>query len=102
MPPLDGQVVLITGCARLKGLGRGMALAFARAGADLAITDVDPSGTRNVGEYGEEEAQAGWKGLESLATEIEQLGRRALTLLGDVSVKADANRMVQQTLEHYG
>ena len=102
MAALDAQVVLITGCARYKGLGRGMALAFARAGADLAITDISPGGTRNVGEAGEAEQRIGWKGLESLAGEIEQLGRRAVALHGDVSRKADADRMVQQTLEAYG
>ena len=102
MDGLDGKIALITGCGRIKGIGRGIALAFAREGADLAITDIAPSGTRNVLEAGEDEARAGWKGLESLAAEIEQLGRRALQLVGDVSQKADAERMVQQTLEHYG
>ena len=102
MGSLDGKIALITGCARYRGLGRGMALAFARAGADLALTDVEASGTRNVGEAGEDEARVGWRGLESLAEEIGGLGRRALTLVGDVSQKADAERMVQQTLDHYG
>ena len=66
MAALDGKIVLITGCARYKGLGRGMALAFAQAGADLALTDVEAGGTRNVGEAGEDEARVGWRGLESL------------------------------------
>jgi NAD(P)-dependent dehydrogenase (short-subunit alcohol dehydrogenase family) len=102
MAALDGKVVLITGCARYRGLGRGMALAFAQAGADLALTDVEAGGTRNVGEAGEDEARVGWRGLESLAAEIAALGRRALTLVGDVSQRADAERLVQQTLDHYG
>jgi NAD(P)-dependent dehydrogenase (short-subunit alcohol dehydrogenase family) len=102
MAALDGKIVLITGCARYKGLGRGMALAFARAGADLALTDLEAGGTRNVGEAGEDEAQVGWHGLESLAAEIAALGRRALTLVGDVSQRSDAERLVQQTLERYG
>jgi NAD(P)-dependent dehydrogenase (short-subunit alcohol dehydrogenase family) len=102
MGQLDGQIALITGCGRLKGLGRGMALAFARAGADLAITDVAPDGTRNVGEFGIDEERVGWRGLPSLTEEIEGLGRRALPLLGDVSQKADADRMVRETLDRYG
>jgi len=99
---LDDKIALITGCGRIKGIGRGIALAFAREGADLAITDVAPVGTRNVRESGEDEARADWKGLESLAAEIEQLGRGVLTLMGDVSQKADAERMVQQTIDHFG
>src|SRR5438067_7385473 len=71
MGMLDGQVALITGCARVKGFGR--------EGADLAVTDVAPEGTRNVGERGEEEL-VGWRGLESLAAELEQLGRGDPTL----------------------
>ena len=102
MSSLDGQVALVTGCGRVKGIGRATALALAGAGADLAITDVAPVGTRNVREAGEEEARLGWKGLESLAAEIEQLGRRVLPLIGDVSVKADAERMVRETIERFG
>jgi len=32
--------VLITGCGRARGIGRGIALAFAEAGADVVATDV--------------------------------------------------------------
>jgi NAD(P)-dependent dehydrogenase (short-subunit alcohol dehydrogenase family) len=45
--PLDGKVAIVTGCGRLKGLGRAIALALAEAGADLVVTDVALSGTRN-------------------------------------------------------
>lgn len=102
MGQLDGQVALITGCARLKGIGRGIALAFAQAGADVAVTDISPTGTRNVKEAGEVEIEAGWQGLTSLVAEVEALGRRALPLYGDVSVKSDADRMVQAAIEHFG
>jgi NAD(P)-dependent dehydrogenase (short-subunit alcohol dehydrogenase family) len=46
----DGKVVLITGCARARGMGRAMAVAFARAGADIVATDVVAGGTRNENE----------------------------------------------------
>ena len=77
-------------------------LAFARAGADVAATDIAVGGTRNENEEGLEEIRQGWKGLESLAAEVQGLGRRALTLVGDVSRAADAERFVAEALARFG
>jgi 3-oxoacyl-[acyl-carrier protein] reductase len=102
MSEFEGKTVLITGCARARGMGRAIAVAFARAGADVVATDVVSGGTRNDNEAGVEEVRLGWKGLESLATEIEGLGRRIVTLVGDVSRAADADRMVAEALGRFG
>ncbi|PYN92079.1 MAG: short-chain dehydrogenase, partial [Candidatus Rokuibacteriota bacterium] len=102
MSEFDGKVVLITGCARARGIGRAIAGAFARAGADIVATDIATGGTRNENEEGLEEIRLGWKGLESLAGEIEGLGRRALTLVGDVSRAADTERFVTEALARFG
>ena len=96
MSEFDGKVVLVTGCARARGIGRAIAGAFARGGADIVATDVATGGTRNENEEGLEELRLGWKGLESLAHEIEKLGRGVLTLVGDVSRAADAERFVAE------
>ena len=85
MSEFDGKIVLVTGCGRARGMGRAISVAFARAGADVVVTDVAPGGTRNENEEGLAEIRLGWKGLESLAGEIQGLGRRVLTLVGDVS-----------------
>jgi NAD(P)-dependent dehydrogenase (short-subunit alcohol dehydrogenase family) len=98
----DGAVVLVTGCARARGIGRAIAVAFARAGADIVATDVATDGTRNENEEGLEEIRLGWKGLESLAKEIEDLGRRIHTVVGDVSRAADAERFVAEALARFG
>jgi NAD(P)-dependent dehydrogenase (short-subunit alcohol dehydrogenase family) len=98
----EGKTVLITGCGRVRGMGRAIALAFARAGADIVATDVATGGTRNENEEGLEEVRLGWKGLESLAGEIEGLGRRVLTTVGDVSRAADAERFVAEALTRFG
>ena len=102
MSEFDGKVVLVTGCARARGMGRAISVAFARAGADVVATDVAAGGTRNENEEGLEEIRLGWKGLESLAGEIQGLGRRVLTLVGDVSRAADAERFVADALAQFG
>jgi NAD(P)-dependent dehydrogenase (short-subunit alcohol dehydrogenase family) len=98
----DGKVVMITGCGRAKGMGRAISLAFARGGADLVVTDVATGGTRNENEEGLEEIRLGWKGLESLAGEIQALGRSVLTVVGDVSRAPDAERFVAEALARFG
>src|SRR5882672_9480093 len=83
-------------------MGRAIAVAFAKAGADLVATDIAAGGTRNENEEGLEEIRLGWKGLDSLAGEIQGLGRSALTLVGDVSRAADAERFVAEALARFG
>ena len=102
MSEFEGKTVLITGCGRARGMGRAIAVAFAKAGADVVATDLVSGGTRNDNEEGLEEIRLGWKGLESLTTEIEGLGRRMVTLVGDVSRAADVDRMVAEALGRFG
>jgi NAD(P)-dependent dehydrogenase (short-subunit alcohol dehydrogenase family) len=102
MSEFAGKVVMVTGCARARGIGRAIAVAFARAGADIVATDVAAGGTRNENEEGLEEKRIGWKGLDSLAEEIKGLGRRVVTLVGDVSRAADAERFVADALAQFG
>jgi 3-oxoacyl-[acyl-carrier protein] reductase len=98
----EGKVVLVTGCARAQGMGRAISVAFARAGADVVATDVASGGTRNENEEGLAEQRLGWKGLDSLAGEIQGLGRSVLTLVGDVSRAADAERFVAEAVARFG
>lgn len=102
MSEFAGKVVMVTGCARARGIGRAIAVAFARAGADVVVTDVAAGGTRNENEEGLEEIRLGWRGLDSLAEEIKGLGRRVLTLVGDVSRAADVERFVADALAQFG
>ena len=68
---LKGRVALVTGAGGLIGMGRATALAFADAGADVAVTDLVVKG-QNLD-------------LEGTAAEIRKLGRRALAVQADVT-----------------
>jgi len=81
---MAGKVALITGGRT--GIGRALALAFAEAGADVAIC------SRTI-EGGE---------LEAVADEIRKLGRHALAIRADVSHKADVENMVKKTVAELG
>lgn len=80
---LAGKVALVTGAAR--GIGRGCALELAKAGADLAVNDREPSTLTT-----------------SLLEEIQALGRRAVLVAGDAFDRATCADIVRRTLEALG
>lgn len=102
MAALDGLVALVTGCGRLGGLGREIALALATAGSAVAVTDIYDRGTRNSGEPPETEEEAAWSGLSELGSELEARGAAALTTTGDVSIADDARRIVSEVIDRFG
>jgi meso-butanediol dehydrogenase / (S,S)-butanediol dehydrogenase / diacetyl reductase len=48
MKRFEGKVALVTGAGSRRGIGRGTALALAREGAKVAITDIVPEGVQQV------------------------------------------------------
>jgi NAD(P)-dependent dehydrogenase (short-subunit alcohol dehydrogenase family) len=78
---LQDRLVLITGAARR--VGRSLALACARAGADLAV------------HYGQSAEEA-----ESLRGEIEALGRRAWLLQADLNDARQTGEVVERAAQH--
>src|SRR5258707_4270721 len=83
MGKLDGKSALVTGGGR--GIGRGIVLEFAREGADVAIN------------YRRSRDAA-----EETAAEVRALGRRALTVEGDVSDRAAVDAMVAEAVRVLG
>lgn len=81
---LEGKVAVITGSRR--GIGRGIALAYAGAGADMVVCD-------RIVDDGE---------LEAVAGEIQGLGRRSLAVRVDITQKTDVENMVQRVIDEFG
>ncbi|WP_286230370.1 SDR family NAD(P)-dependent oxidoreductase [Neobacillus mesonae] len=79
---LKNKVVMITGAS--KGLGRALTLAFAKAGAKLAICARSEENLLKVKE------------------EAVQLGAEVLAVTADVSLPRDVERFVAMTEEAYG
>jgi NAD(P)-dependent dehydrogenase (short-subunit alcohol dehydrogenase family) len=78
--PLAGKVSLITGAG--SGIGRATALAFARAGARLFLTDIDPKG-------GEETAVlVRGAGAEARFQQVDVTSHRAVAGMVDAAVAA--------------
>ena len=81
---LEGKVALVTGAKG--GIGRAIALAFAEAGADVA-----------VGDYVIDDGELG-----AVAEEIQRFGRRALAIQADVSQKVEVDNLVQRVEDELG
>ena len=79
---LHGKAALITGSSR--GIGRGIALALAAEGCDVALV------------------ARGEAALRDAEREIVALGVRAAAIVADVTVAADVERMVREAHERLG
>jgi NAD(P)-dependent dehydrogenase (short-subunit alcohol dehydrogenase family) len=98
MSELHGKVALITGAGGMRGVGRATALKLAQQGADLALTDVH----REPEDLPPGEIRLSWRGLNSVAEEIQALGRRCFTSSCDLGESEQVQRLVQQVVGHYG
>lgn len=77
---LQGQVVLITGAAR--GIGRYIAHTFAKAGARLAVNDIEP--------------------LDRVTNELRDTGVEVLPVTADVRDEEQVRMMMRRVLDHFG
>jgi len=79
---LDGRTALITGGGQ--GIGKAFAHALAEAGASVAIVDINPGTVKQVSE------------------EIRESGQKSISIVADVTVAADARRMVGAVVKEWG
>jgi NAD(P)-dependent dehydrogenase (short-subunit alcohol dehydrogenase family) len=79
---IEGKVAIVTGAAR--GIGKGIALTLAEAGADIV------AGDRSTEEN------------EQTASEIRVLGRRCLAVTTDLTKENQVQRMVSEAISQFG
>jgi len=79
---LANKVALVTGAG--SGIGRGIACRFAVEGVSLVLSDIADEGLRET------------------AALIEEEGGKSIFVVGDVSIRADAERMVEEAVTHWG
>lgn len=89
---LKNRISIVTGGS--SGIGRGIALEFAREGAGVVIADKQESPLQ--GKYHE-------KDVTTLTVqEIEKLGAQGVFIKTDVSDESQVAQMIQQTVEQFG
>jgi NAD(P)-dependent dehydrogenase (short-subunit alcohol dehydrogenase family) len=99
--PSSARVALITGCGKPIGIGNSTARALAAAGVTVVVSDVVPAGVANEHNV-KGDLDPSWRGVDGLVEELVRTGKAASSTLGDVSMEADARRMVEEVLGRYG
>ncbi|MFM7186816.1 MAG: 3-oxoacyl-[acyl-carrier-protein] reductase [Armatimonadota bacterium] len=83
---LAGQVAIVTGAGRGgRGIGRGIAVTLATAGADIVIT-----------------ARTNIADAEAVAAECSALGVRSMAVVADISDEASVESLFKTTMESFG
>ncbi len=95
--PFAGQVALVTGAARPRGIGRTTAVALARGGADVACLDIAHP-YADAPFHGTGSADD----LDALAAELTTLGVRATTVQADVADEAAVEAAVSRATTELG
>lgn len=90
---LNGKIAIVTGAGGEHGMGRAIANRLAQEGADVVITDIanDP--------YRHDPGR--WGGASAVVREIEDMGRKSMCVLTDVSDANQIDSMVRQVLERF-
>lgn len=92
MYDLNGKVGLVTGAGGERGIGRAIAVRLAQEGADVVVNDV----------VSRPPTPGAWPGISAVVHEIEELGRRSIGVVADVSDVSQVDVMVRRALDQFG
>ncbi len=95
---LNGKVAVVTGAGRMRSIGRPIAVMLAQAGCKVVLTGTG----RAMENYPQDEQDAGWRDIASVAEEVRAAGSEALELVSNVADPDAVAQLVQQTLDHFG
>jgi len=95
---LDGKVAIVTGGGRMRSIGRPIAVEMAKVGCKVIVTG---SG-RPPERYPDDEKEAGWRDVDSVAGEIRAAGGTAIGLASDVGDEAAVRALLQRALDEFG
>jgi 3-oxoacyl-[acyl-carrier protein] reductase len=99
--PHPARVALITGCGKAIGIGNSTARTLAARGVAVVVSDLRRAGVAN--EFNVPgDTDPNWGGLDALVEQILQSGGAASAVLGDVSLEADAERIIAEAIARYG
>jgi NAD(P)-dependent dehydrogenase (short-subunit alcohol dehydrogenase family) len=82
MGKLDNKVAIVTGAGQ--GVGRGIALALAKEGANIVVAEINE------------------EGANSTVDELRGLGAKAKAIICDVRKREDVDKVVQTIIDEYG
>jgi 3-oxoacyl-[acyl-carrier protein] reductase len=79
----DGKVAVVTGAS--SGIGKATALAFAKSGANVAV-----------------HYNSNKDGADTVVAEITKMGQKAIAIGGDLAKKANADKLIDESLKSFG
>jgi NAD(P)-dependent dehydrogenase (short-subunit alcohol dehydrogenase family) len=82
----------------MRSIGRPIAVELARAGCDVVLTGTGRPPER----YPQDERDAGWRDIESVADEVRALGRRVTTVVSDVADEDAVEQLAATVPDTYG
>ena len=94
----EGRVAVVSGAGRMRSIGRPIAVELARAGCDVVLTGTG----RKPENLPEDEREVGWRDIESVADEVRAFGRRALTVVVDISDESSTDALAREVVAEFG
>ncbi len=98
MKTLEGKTAIITGSGRDKGIGKGIAMAFADAGCNVVISDIGI-----VKDHRFDESHIGTNDeMEAIVQEAKDKGVDAIGVACDVRSESEVENLISTTVDHFG